>query len=84
MALVINSGTAGATGNAATTGAVQVIAAGSFAGNRVLFELELDAVRAPVYEMENPGCISFDTVTGTTVHATVIGTDTSSISVSIA
>jgi hypothetical protein len=84
MALVITAGTAGATGNAAATGPVQVVAGGAFNGNRVQIELDIDGVRAPVYDMDVPGCVSIDCVSGTTVHATVAGTDTSAINVSIA
>jgi hypothetical protein len=83
MALVITAGDAGATGNVTSTAGVQVVAGGSFGDNRVVIELEADGVRAAVHVMNAVGGVAIDCVSGTVVHATVTGSGSSAIDVSI-
>lgn len=62
------------TATQALTSTVQVIASGNFAGNTVLIEVSADSLDyAPLYVFRSPGWKFFDTKTGTTLRATVVG-----------
>jgi hypothetical protein len=82
MADIITDGTAGATGTHVATGTTEVIASGGFGGNTVQILVNADAGDpAPAHTFMGPGAISLQTAVGTTITATVIGKNTSTVDV---
>lgn len=82
MAALITAGDAGATGTHAATGTTEVIASGTFAGNSVQLTAYSDAQpEAPIHTFSGPGAVLIQSKAGTSIVATVVGVNTSSISV---
>jgi hypothetical protein len=85
MALVIDDGTVGATGNATTlTAGMGVIASGAF-GQATVEIVAADGLGAPanVYTFFSPGAINLEVGAGITVTATVVGSGNAVIDVSM-
>jgi hypothetical protein len=83
MALIINNSSP-LTATKAQTATSQIIVSGDFGGNTVLLEATADSGDyAPVKTFRSPGWFFLENKTGTTLRATVMGGNASSIDVSI-
>ena len=84
MALIINQGTAGATGSHSATGPTEIITSGAFGANSVQISVISDgAEEAPVCTFGGPGAVLVQAAAGTTINARVTGTNASLIDVAM-
>jgi hypothetical protein len=84
VALVLDDGDSGDEGSHAATGVTEVIASGTFAGNRVaMYANVAGSPQAPIHRFESPGAVSVNAASGTVLTVKVVGKNTSAIDVTM-